>query len=790
MSTQIGGGPSRIDRDKLLATVDLSDIIGQNQQIFRAGSECKTLCPWHNDTSPSLTINNGKGFYHCFSCGAHGTAIDWLMFQKGIDFKAACEELGALREHNVVPIAKAPKISKHAAEYRAIVVPPDVVMPDMELKSYEGRSAVGKPMRSWEYRNRDSQLLGIVARYRPDDDGKKEIRTWTYGSYPASDDVRERTMRWRCRRWQRPYPLYGLQKLSEPGAKDRRVVVVSGEKTADAAQTIMPDSIVLTWPGGDDGVSHADWEPLAGRGIVVLWPDADVSGRKAIDFIADEMRDLVRDLWIINVDDPSLPKGWDAADAVDDGKDAIWLRKFITEVTPDGQQRIRKVPKLMTVPGALVQPQAVQAVEPPTEDADRPSMADPRNWSCHPCFDTAIKGGENKDQLIKCEYNAALAFRYHPDLKGMLRFNTIRGVVEITREAPWGDKPGEWSDSSAVRMCQWFNLMGIRFGKDMMGDAAECVAREWAYNPIADYLNSLTWDGVPRVETWLHIYGGAVNTHYTREIGKRWLVSAVARGLKPGTQVDTMLVLEGIEGIYKTSVLRVLGGGYFTPLRGAIGASDGRAATQASTNWIIEFGELEAISKTEFQTLKDFLTTTEETMRLAYRRNAERLFRSSVFAGTVNEDEWLPPSGEHRRFWPVKLTYCDIPALKLHRDQLWAEARHLFETGQHWWIKPDEEALLRDAHAERDRRRFHDEWTQNVSGYVNQPQNRDVDDFELWKIAMFGLNIGKEKLDRPTQMRLGKIMADIGWTKEVVKLDGRSARVWRRPAEERTPKMF
>jgi putative DNA primase/helicase len=788
MSTQLGG-PPRIDRDKLLSTVDLSDIIGQNQQVYRDGREFRTMCPWHADTDPSLTIQNEKGFYHCFACGAHGTAIDWLMFQRGIDFRAACEALGALRETNVVPIAKAPKISKRAAEYRAIPVPPDVMMPNTELMSYDkDKPAIGKALRQWEYRNRDGLLLGIVARYKVGDDGEKTIRTWTYGNYPNSEDVREKTMRWRCRRWHRPYPLYGLQKLGEPGAAEKRIVIVSGEKTADAAQTIMPDAIVLTWPGGDDGISHADWEPLAGRNIVILWPDADISGRKAIDWLTDELRDLVGNLWLVNVDDPALPKGWDIADAVESGEaNPAWLRSFITHVMPDGQQRIRKVPKLAQVTGALVDRQLVQAVEPPVDDYERPRMADPRFWNQHPCFETAIKGGENQDRLIKCEYNAALPFRYHPDLKGLLRLNNLTKKMEITRAAPWGDKPGEWKDSNTTRMCQWFNLMGLHFGSEMMSAAAECVAEEWSFNPIVDYLTSLIWDGTPRVENWLRTYAGADDTLYSREVGKRWLIGAVARGMRPGTQVDTMLVLEGREGTSKTSLLRTLGERYFTPLRGSIGASDGRTALQAATHWIIEFGELAAITKSDWETLKDFLTTTEETMRLAYRRNPERLFRSCVFAGTVNETDggWLPPDGDHRRFWPVLTRVCDIPGLARDRDQLWAEARMMWEEGQHWWIKPSESLLVEAVSKQRDSRRFRDEWMENVLDYVNQPKMAHDDVLPLWKIAMFGVNIGKEKLDKTTQMRLSKIMTALGWTRDSALYENRVTRVWRRPASDK-----
>jgi predicted P-loop ATPase len=783
-----GIGKPRIDRDRILAAINLSDVIGQDQQIVRDGREFKSLCPFHEERTPSFYINDEKGFYHCFGCGAHGTAIDWIQFQKGCDFKTACEELGSMREHNVVPIAKAPPIRKRATDYVAIAVPPDVRMPDMEIKGFEGKPALGKPQRSWAYRDRDGNLLGFVGRYIDNSNGKKEIRTWTYGSYPQGERAEDKVVRWRCRRWQRPYPLYGLEKLSEPGADQKRVVIVSGEKCKDAAEKIMPESIVLTWPGGDDGVQHADWEPLAGRGIVILWPDADESGRRAMEWVAAEIGPMITgDLWLINVDDPELPKGWDVADAVEDeNRDAAWLREFIKKVMPDGQQRIRKINKPTAVQTGVLVPKTETKVE-PVEDQDRPPpQHDPWHWSNQPWRTKLILGGEDKDRVLKCEHNTAVPFRHMDELKGAFRFNSVRGVIEIAREMPWGDKPGEFRDSNLVRMCQWFNRMGFHMGKEMMGDAVDCVAQEWSYNPIANYLGSLNWDGTKRLDTWLSAYAGADDNLYTREIGKRWMVSAVARGMKPGTQVDTMLVLEGIEGIYKTSLLRVLGGELFTPLRGTIGASDGRAATCAATNWIIEFGELEGINRTDWETLKDFLSTTEEMMRLAYRRNAERLFRTSVFAGTVNTDkdgrkEWLPPDGDHRRFWPILTRYCDIAALRRDRDQLWAEAREKYEGGQHWWIKPEESELVMAVKTERETRKFHDEWNGIVMNWCCAPMRNHEDAFTLREITSGALFIETSKLDKATQMRVGKIMSANGWSRDVQRRESGLARVWRRP---------
>lgn len=768
--------PPRIDRDKVLASVNLSDIVGQYQQIYRAGHEFKTVCPFHDDSDPSLTINDGKRFYHCFVCGAHGTAIDWIQHQHQCDFKEACEKLGYMHDNHVVPLAKAPRVSEQLTDYRALVIPDDVRMPDMAIPEIGGN-----PLRTWPYRDERGRLLGFVARYPVNiETGKKEIRTWTWGCWPKNPKPFFSEPRWRRQRWPRPYPLYGLWKLSEPGAQDKRITIVSGEKAADAAQSVLPADVVLTWVGGDESVEHADWSPIAGRGILLLWPDADESGRRAMQWIADNVGPMMRETYVVSVDDPELEKGWDIADGVEEqGWGERETQAWLGKVQPDGLTRVRRLPK--AVGGALVEAKPAIPVEPEVIDLERPRMNDPRNWSRHPWSEHLILGGEKGDRLIKCEYNAAVPMREMDELKGLLRFNAIRGVIEITRETPWGDPPGEWRDSNLVRMCQWFNLMGYHMGKDMMQDAVDCVSQEWTFNPIADYLVGLQWDGTPRLAKWLHKYTGCEDTEYASEVGLRWMVSGAARGMRPGCQVDTMLVLEGAEGVFKTSLLRELGGEYFTPLRGAIGGSDGRASAQAAQNWLIEIGEMDALNTVQFDTLKDYLSTRDEIVRLPWRRNHERLRRCSVFAGTTNKHEWLPPDGDHRRFWPVLVRYCDIDGIIRDRDQLWAEARHMYENGQKWWVAPAETHLLRAIKEQRDARRVFDEWHNSVIAYLDAPMQRPLQDFTLGEIANGALFLERNKLDRATQMRLGKILGAEGWTRWVQRRAEGLVRVWRRP---------
>jgi predicted P-loop ATPase len=581
-------------------------------------------------------------------------------------------------------------------------------------------------------------------------------------------------------RWQRPYPLYGLEKLDKPGAEDKRIVLVSGEKTADAVQELMPESIVMTWCGGDDSARYADLEPIAGRANVILWRDADESGRRAEEVLAAELGPMVGNLFLVNVDD--MPKAWDGADARDDGWSESRLRAWLQELLPaDEMPRLRRHgPR----PASLVKPAPIAD---PTADEDReekpPTAAaefgmDSQHWRAQPWRHFLILGGEHNDRILNNDHNAAVPLRFAEELRGLIRYNEVTGTPTVVEPLPWGDEPGEWRDDHTTRLSQWLNRIGIMTPRDMLRNAVEAVARERSFNPIRDYLRSLQWDGTRRLDGWLPRYAGAVDSPYHREIGARWLISAVARGLKPGTQVDTMLVLEGAEGRGKTSLLRTLGREWFTPLRGSISAADGRAALQASTCWIVEFGELAATRNADWESLKDFLTTTDEVLRRPYAHSYERVHRLAVFAGTVNGNDWLPPDGDHRRFWPVAVGRCDVAGLAEVRDQLFAEAVVEYDAGRIWWIPEEEEELVASVRAQREARKSRDEWIDLVLAWLDRPENTTRDTFAMHEITHKAIGVDHAKLDKSIQMRMGRVLAGCGMMR-VKARDERGMPTWR-----------
>ncbi len=189
-----------------------------------------------------------KGFCNCFGCGWSGDVIKFIQEAEGLDFKAACERLGAKPKWK--PLAHVAPPDAPKPERITSKPPADAGSPNMEL------GALGQPSKIWPYRDAAGDVLGYVTRY--DTDKGKEIRCWTWGTRG------DRPPTWGCGHWTAPRPLYGLHELAaNPSAA---VIVVEGEKACDAAGRMLAGYYIpITWPGGANAWHKADWTPLKGR---------------------------------------------------------------------------------------------------------------------------------------------------------------------------------------------------------------------------------------------------------------------------------------------------------------------------------------------------------------------------------------------------------------------------------------------------------------------------------------------------------------------------------------------
>jgi len=234
----------------------------------------------------------------------------------------------------------------------------------------------------------------------------------------------------------------------------------------------------------------------------------------------------------------------------------------------------------------------------------------------------------------------------------------------------------------------------------------------------------------------------------------------VARGLSPGEQVDNVWILEGQQGIQKTSGLRILGGPWFceTPIK--LGDKD--SMMLAARSWIIELAELKFNEK-ETESIKAFLTRRVDSLRPPYARAIEDFPRRAVFAGTLNRNQYLFDTTGNRRYWPFFCTQIDLDSLARDRNQLWSEAVHRYRKGEVWYLSKSEEKFAEERTAIR---MTTDSIQDAIIEYWYGLKPPRPSQISVKDIAILGLHIPLERVSRSLETKIGNTMKDImGFTK-------------------------
>jgi hypothetical protein len=319
--------------------------------------------------------------------------------------------------------------------------------------------------------------------------------------------------------------------------------------------------------------------------------------------------------------------------------------------------------------------------------------------------------------------NAIAAFRHAPEWGGVLAFNEFAFGTVALRSAPWGIVPrGEWTDHEDRLAAEWLQRQGILVSVEVASHAVQTAARDRSFHPVKTYLEGLQWDGAERIDRWLTTYLGVTDSEYSRAVGSRWLISAVARIFQPGAKADCCLILEGPQGICKSTALRTLAGVYFTDELADLGSKD--AAMQTRGVWIIELSELDSLSHADVARIKAFISRTTDRFRPPYGMRLVESPRQCVFAGTVNHGSYLRDETGGRRFWPVSCGRIDIESLARDRDQLWAEAKARFESGQVWWLESSD--LVQLAADQQEERYEGDPWEEVIGPWLESKQDTSI----------------------------------------------------------------
>ncbi len=587
-----------------------------------------------------------------------------------------------------------------------------------------------------EYRHGDD-LQGYVVRFRTSDGGKDTLpRTWCTSS-------RDGASKWHWRQFDEPRPLY-FPSHQLPGT--RTVIVVEGEKKADALQTLLdsgaPDLYrVATWPGGSKAWKKSGFSTLAAC-PVLLWPDCDGKREALTKAERDACEDdlgravmqqskpllpahkqpgmaamlgigaLLRDEHGCTVQMLPIPQpgevvdGWDCGDAINaDGWDFDRVLAFFGAAQP-----------LPEADASADQPAQADAsggsgggkkIDGPvgTEDADH----DDGEW--------VLCGGRKTPKWLswywdgnKGRWNTSrklviTALENDPLLCNVLGLNELSNNIEARIDWSWMyGKAGPIKGSTDLMLGQYLSqTYGLpSIPRAALVEAIETIAQMRPFHPVREYLQKIKHDGKPRLGKWLvHVIGESPDTlsprvyEYLCQVGRFWIMGMVARAMEPGCKFDYCPVLEGPGGLGKSTMARVLASSeffsdaHFDLTRGKEGQE------QVQGVWLYELAELANLGKAEVNLIKAFISMMIDRYRPSYGRTVEAFPRQCVMVGTTNEDAYLRDRTGNRRWWPIPVRHrILLDWLMRHRDQLFAEALVAYLNGEGYVPTPEDEERL------------------------------------------------------------------------------------------------
>ncbi|MCC8075731.1 MAG: virulence-associated E family protein [Clostridiales bacterium] len=346
-----------------------------------------------------------------------------------------------------------------------------------------------------------------------------------------------------------------------------------------------------------------------------------------------------------------------------------------------------------------------------------------------------LNGNSRPDKSLA---NYRTVLENDPRLKGRIRLNLFSGRIDAAGKLPWvRTGSGTWSDEDTAQLRVYLETFFEKVAKQDLLDAISVTATDQSYHPVRDYLNGLTWDGTPRLDGLFIDYLGAEDSDYTRAVTRKSLTAAVARVMEPGTKYDTMLVLVGSQGRYKSTILSKLGGDWFSDSLRTFEGKDAMETIQGT--WLNEVPEMQAMSKSDIDAVKAFLTKTKDYYRAAYGRYTADRPRQCVFFGTTNSKDCLTDPTGGRRFWVVDIdqqtrtkdVWADLDG---ERDQIWAEAVAQWRRGEPLHLSPameDEARKVQEAHRQRH------PWEGIIADFLEQPvpvgwPTRDLDKRKMY----------------------------------------------------------
>lgn len=363
---------------------------------------------------------------------------------------------------------------------------------------------------------------------------------------------------------------------------------------------------------------------------------------------------------------------------------------------------------------------------------------------------------DKKGNLVDVLSNVVLVLNQQAEWRDMFAYNEFSNELELTRIPPWRPPgSGKTLESMDIYNLQaWFSGKQMELPEAKIWAALNVCARR--YHPVRQYLEKLKWDGIPRLDKILIDTVSADDTPLNRQIGKNLIIGAVKRVFEPGCQLDTVVILEGVQGTYKSSWVRVLGGEWYSASELIRGDKD--TFQNLRGRWFVELPEINStFTKHDFNWLKGVITSASDVYRPSYGRTSVCIQRQSVFVGTINPaaNATYLKDEENRRYLPVKTGVINLSYLREMRDQYFAEAVERYKRGEECWISDN--TILAAARKEQEARREKDPLVDILRDWVKGRTETKLT--EVYAALGYGT-----KVKPYDAQRVGSALKDLGYT--------------------------
>lgn len=397
--------------------------------------------------------------------------------------------------------------------------------------------------------------------------------------------------------------------------------------------------------------------------------------------------------------------------------------------------------------------------------------------------------GQDKNGKIQCTNTKVVAALSRPDIcEARIGYDAFKALTMIE----WASEAGSWRpfrDTDYIRLKVALETRGFtKIPTDMVKEAVGRVAEIHEFDSAIQWVSGLKWDGVPRIERFFVDCFSVEDTPYSRAVGRYAWTALAGRALRPGCKADMTPVLIGGQGLRKTSGVQAMCPTTDAFVELALDIHDDNLARKIRGKLVGEIGELRGMAGKDGDAIKQWFSRTHEEWTPKYREYSVTFPRRLLMLGTGNNSEFLDDETGARRFLPMTvLGLVDTARIARERDQLWAEGRAAFCSAGHEVEWRDAEALAKEQHHQYT---ISDDWAPAVLDWLardpmegTESPTRGEGLIRVADVLTGAIGLQLARIGKREQMRMAKVLTNLGYVRDTKWLDGKVQKVWRKASQ-------